>query len=476
MRKLGKENRKLFILLTIIVIVIILLFGYFLKVALTTDRNVYEIKAGTLFYDKDYREIIPEEKATLKKRYDGNYHLNVEDKEKTHYAIGPVAIASREDDYALHLYGTAYQISTSGEVQKVVKETKIAKSAPAKFYKISDRKYLFVDKKIYTKDKSIDTSDYLIIELDKQGNATLANQEMNIKTINPIVLKGSIFDFDVVHEKLIYEKNEIDLKNIIGSSNQYTDKEEKEKTEKEDKDKKKDDNNQDTLNYYDHYFKNVVNSFNNLTNSVNTINDNSKDTVKKGEVYFDFSRWISLKKVTSSVTSITLDYTVFDPNSEYQAVFLLVREATGSDTQKIQLNKDNTSYILRELKPDNEYIISLGYRLVGSDEDVYDDSVKAKTTLPSYNLNITKVTKDKIYYNLKIDTGYAATSARVSLYSDSTRIMDQAVDIAKAISKNGFTGSMSYDSLGYFIEVRLEDIVYNGTIITLDVSDKFINE
>lgn len=458
-------------MLTIFVIVIVLLFVVFLRVALSSEHQIYEIEGGTLLFDKDYREILFDQKAMLKKRYDGNYYLSVEDKEK--YKIGPIAIASKENDYELHLYGTAYQISTSGEVTKVTNETKVTKSAPAKFYKLSDRKYLFVDKKIYTEDKSIDTKDYLIIELDKQGNATLANHEMNIKTINPLVIKGSLFDFDVVHEKLIYEKNEIDLKNIIGSSNEYKDPEKPKDPDKDGTDKT---DAEELMNYYDRYFKNVVNSFNNLTNSVNTINDNTKDTVKKGEVYFDFSRWISLKKVVPSVTSITLDYTVFDPNSEYQAVFLLIREEASDTVQKIQLNKDNTSYILRELKPDNEYVISLGYRLVGSEEDVYDDTIKAKTTLPNYTLNITKVTRDKIYYQLKIDSEYAVESARVSLYSDQTRITDQEVDIAQAISEKGFTGSIPYDSLGYFIEVKLEDMVYNGTIIALDVSDKFINE
>ena len=329
MRKLGKANRKLFIFMLIIVIFFISIFVYFITMALNHDNNIYEIDVNTLFYDEDFRQVVTESDGTLKRKYDGKYHLTTEEGD---YTIGSPCLGSNQDDYALKLYGTAYQISTDGTVTKVTNETSIAKASPAKFYKLKDRKYLFVDQEIYTEDGSIDTSDYLIIELDRQGNATLSNDDINVKTINPLILKGSIFDFDVANEKLIYDKNEIDLKNIIGSSNEY-----KESTDKNDNDNEESDDNDDTneiINYYDQYSQNVVNSFNNLTNSVNSINENSKDTIKKDEIYFDFSRWSALKKVFSTASSINIDYIVFDPNSEYQAIFILIRDATGEYQNK----------------------------------------------------------------------------------------------------------------------------------------------
>ena len=470
MRKLGKANRKLFIFMSIIVIFFISIFVYFITMALNHDNNIYEIDVNTLFYDEDFRQVVTESDGTLKRKYDGKYHLTTEEGD---YTIGSPCLGSNQDDYALKLYGTAYQISTDGTVTKVTNETSIAKASPAKFYKLKDRKYLFVDQEIYTEDGSIDTSDYLIIELDRQGNATLSNDDINVKTINPLILKGSIFDFDVANEKLIYDKNEIDLKNIIGSSNEY-----KESTDKNDNDNEESDDNDDTneiINYYDQYSQNVVNSFNNLTNSVNSINENSKDTIKKDEIYFDFSRWSALKKVFSTASSINIDYIVFDPNSEYQAIFILIRDATGEYQNKYYLNKDSSSYVIRDLIPDNEYTLSFGYRLVSGSEDVYEDTVTVKTKVPSYSIDITKVSRNTIYYTLKVDSNYAFESANVSLYSDTNKIAVESIDYTK-ISNNQYNGKLNYSNLGYLVEVKLEDIVYNGNVVILDVSDKFINE
>ena len=470
MRKLGKANRKLFIFMSIIVIFFISIFVYFITMALNHDNNIYEIDVNTLFYDEDFRQVVTESDGTLKRKYDNKYHLTTEEGD---YTIGSPCLGSNQDDYALKLYGTAYQISTDGTVTKVTNETSIAKASPAKFYKLKDRKYLFVDQEIYTEDGSIDTSDYLIIELDRQGNATLSNDDINVKTINPLILKGSIFDFDVANEKLIYDKNEIDLKNIIGSSNEY-----KESTDKNDNDNEESDDNDDTneiINYYDQYSQNVVNSFNNLTNSVNSINENSKDTIKKDEIYFDFSRWSALKKVFSTASSINIDYIVFDPNSEYQAIFILIRDATGEYQNKYYLNKDSSSYVIRDLIPDNEYTLSFGYRLVSGSEDVYEDTVTVKTKVPSYSIDITKVSRNTIYFTLKVDSNYAFESANVSLYSDTNKIAVESIDYTK-ISNNQYNGKLNYSNLGYLVEVKLEDIVYNGNVVILDVSDKFINE
>lgn len=478
MRKLGKENWKLFVLLSILTVIIIIIFIFFIRYALSGD-NSYQIDAGTVFFDENYIPVSFDTESELKTRFDGNYYL-ISDDSKEQHKIGKLAIGTSANDYAIDLYGSAYQVMTSGEVARVSKHTEIAKSSPPKFYKLADRKYLFVDQNIFTQNKEIEADGFLIIELDKQGNATLVNTEMSVKTINPIVLKGTVFDFDVVNEKLIYDGQEIDLKNIIGSTNEYKESEE-DSTDKDKNDDGEDGNSSqggsnNTLSYYDQYFKNVVNSFNNLANSVNSVNDNTKDTVKKNEIYYDFSRWVSLKKVTPSVTTINLDYQVFDPNSEYQSVFILVKPVNGDSTEKLQLNKNNTGYVLRNLTPDTEYVISFGFQMVGENEDVYTDTVTVKTRQPDYQLEITKVTRDRIYYTLKIDTNYSIESATVALYSDSSRIGEALVDFSTTTDGVSYEGNISYSSLGYMVEIRLENMIYNGSIINLDVSDKFINE
>ena len=123
-----------------------------------------------------------------------------------------------------------------------------------------------------------------------------------------------------------------------------------------------------------------------------------------------------------------------------------------------------------------QYVISFGYQMVGENEDVYTDTVTVKTRQPDYQLEITKVTRDRIYYTLKIDTNYSIESATVALYSDSSRIGEALVDFSTTTDGVSYEGNISYSSLGYMVEIRLENMIYNGSIINLDVSDKFINE
>ena len=63
---------------------------------------------------------------------------------------------------------------------------------------------------------------YLLVELDKIGNAKLSNNKINLKTISPTKLVTSKYTFDIANEILTYGSDIIDLKKIIGSTNTYT--------------------------------------------------------------------------------------------------------------------------------------------------------------------------------------------------------------------------------------------------------------
>lgn len=474
MRKLGEKNKILFTILVVIIIIIILIFVYFIGKFSDYDDQKYNVKIGSILYDEDFNYVtVKGEEAYIDQQYDGKYYLIDKYDNKTYKTkIGKTAISYNKEDYQIYVYGKIYQVLSSGDIVSLYGQTKIAKTSPTKFYKLKDRKYLFVDDSIKTTDNTINTSGYVIIELDRQGNATFANQELNIKTINPLVLKGSLFNFDIAHEQLIYEKETINLKNIIGSTNLYKD--------KEDKQEKKDDKNQtnkedDNKSYYDDYLRNVINSFNNLTSNVGGVNEKTKNTLKKGEIYYDFSKWIALKKVSTTATTITLDYAVYDPNNEYQVVFVDIKDENGIGG-KVYLNKKDSSYIIRNLDTNKKYTVSLGYQLTGSEKEVYEDVVEVQTKIPDYSIKITKVTKDRIYYNLKIDNYYKLDQATVKLYIDGQEISTEFVNINQATTAKGYTGSLTYNKLGNINEVKLQDMVYNGDEIILNVSDKFINE
>lgn len=57
--------------------------------------------------------------------------------------------------------------------------------------------------------------------LNIYGDTLLSNYELNMKTIKPLKLKTGSYEFDIANEKLIFGEEEIDLKKIIGSTNEY---------------------------------------------------------------------------------------------------------------------------------------------------------------------------------------------------------------------------------------------------------------
>ena len=469
MRKLGIKNIRLFVLLAVLVFVILLIFFYGIRYVLNLDTSTYTLTKGSFLYDDDFNYIEVEDDAILKKSFDNAFYLTMlTDGISQKYKIGPSTVVYNDSDYKMYLYGTFYQVLPTGEVAKLTKMTEVVKANVPQFYKIADRKYLWIDS-TFTSTSGLNTDEYLIIELDKQGNATLANHEMYEKTINPMVIKGSLYDFDVVHEKLILTDREIDLKNIIGSSNEYQDPivEEDDTTTEEDG------------NYYDDYFEQLVNSFNNLTGNINDMNEQQQQEDNEEQIRLDLTRWVSLKSVDTSVNSLTVHYQVFDPNNEYNAIFLLL-QSEGVETKKFYLNKENTSYTIRDLIPNTEYTITFGYQLAKSvdelETEVTDDVVKIKTTKPNYHLAFTKITSSKLYYELKVDPLFQLESGTIRLYSDNQVLAEQAIDVSK-ITNGVYTGSFDNRNLGYLIEIRVEDFVYNGQFVNdFPITSKYINQ
>jgi len=487
LRKLGVKNIRLFIFMSLLAIIIMGIFLFGIKYVAKIDTTTYEIADGSIVYNDDFQLIETKNNTKLQRSYDSNYYLTtLEEGLPVKYKMGQATIVYHPSDYKMYLYGNFYQVLNSGEVKKIEKKEEVIRTNSPFFYKITDRKYLWVDKKFTSDDGSIQAKDYLIIELDKKGNATLANNEMNEKTINPIILKGSQYDFDIVHEKLIIGKEEIDLKNIIGSSNLYEDP--KEENNGSGGNNGGDDNfnavetppaAEDTSDYYKDYLKTLVKHFNNLTNSV--IDTSQKGNYGDGTSIY-LSRWVSLGTIEAGVTSIKVNYNVFDPNNEYATLFLIIKDASG-EASKVYLNKEKDSYIISGLQPNKDYTLIFGYQLISSidstNSEINDDTVKVKTIKPSYELRFKKITATQIHFYLKMDSEYQAEAGNISLYTgydtnSFERIANAVIDIEKA--KNGYVGTINYKDLKKFVELRVENLMYNGQPVSLDITSRYINQ
>lgn len=399
-----KNNGKIYAILILIVIVVVALFTFFIYLFTKYDKTEYEVTVGSVLYDENQEYIKTEGEAYLTQKFDRKYYLYEKINGKTkRYNLGKNAVLYKEGDMYIYLYGTAYQVLSSGDVDTLSGETKIVKTSPTKFFKLDDRKYLIVDGQIRS-ENVLDTKEYSIITLDKKGNPSFSNHLIDFKTIKEVIVKTSNFEFDVANEKLIYQDTEIDLKNVIGSSNEYEPPEEEvidytdEKLEALQNNIK--DNADTIVGYYDQYFNDVVNSVNNLTTSVIGVNDNAIASVTKEDVYYDFDKWLVLKSVISGVSSIDVEYSVFDPQNEYESIYLIV---DGKDTIKedgtIDTNEDNhhlsrneSKYTIRNLKPNSMYTIKLAYKKLNDPEPTTEDAIVAETKKAEYKLTVKKIT------------------------------------------------------------------------------------
>lgn len=432
---LDLKNNKLFFRLVLVIILIISIFVFFIHKFNSYDKNIYSLPSNSILFGKDNNYIKVGENAELKQRIDGNYYLYTNENNKTiKYEIGKNAVVYNNGDSYIYLYGKAYEVNSSGEVNIVEKETKVAKASPTKLFKLDDRKYLMVDSKIRSaNDTLINTDGYLILELDKQGKANFANNELNFKAIKPIVLEGTSFKFDIANEKIVTSNDVIDLKNVIGSTNEY--KENKNKKKDDNKNNEKDDQNKE-FDYYEEYLNNVIKGVNNLTQSARKINENTKTKLNANSVYFDFDKWIALKKVSSTVSSINLDYVVFDPNSQYDVVEVKLIDKNNNVINN-SLNKNSTSFNISNLKPNSEYRLLFGYKLKNIDDFIIVDEVVIRTKNVNYSITVDKIiekdlgkdSKYMIYYTLNVDDNYVFNKAKVSYYMDDTDNLINQTDI-----------------------------------------------
>ena len=478
-RKFGKKNTILFVLFSLLIIGIIIIFFFGVKMFMQIGNKEYSVQSGSIIYDKDNKLIKLSNNGKIYKGYSSSYMLKTKkDKENIKYNLGKDAVVFNSTDYKMYLYGSFYQVLLSGNVVKMNGRLEIIRDNGPFVYKLDDRKYLVVSKKLESEDNSIKTSNYLLIDIDKNGSVTLYNNELQERIIKPIILNCDNFKFDIANEKLVISSKIVNLKEVNGSTNYFVAKKDDDgniiEPTKKDLEKDETPETDNTNDYYASYFNKITKSFNNLTNSV--IQGSAKNDSDNTNKNLDLTRWLSLSDVSVSVNSITVNYNVFDPNNEYNSVFIDFESSNLNGMKRIQLSKESNSYIINELIPDTEYKITIGYTLQENPkQEVYDDIVKVKTNKPDYRINVTKVTQKKVYFNVKIDPSYVIENGNIAMYVDDELYNVSKIDIKKASTKAGWDSSFDFERKQSMVELKLENLKYNGNDIDINVSYKYKN-
>lgn len=482
-RKLGKKNIKLFVLFSFLVLLVVGLFGYGIYVNFSIDKHIYTVENGSFTYDANNSYVLLEDEGSLQQKWDKKYYLSIKNKDNSKNKVidlGNDVVIYNDSNTNLKIYGSNYRIDTNGDVTYNDKELEVSRSSSPLFYKLQDRKYLMVSKSITTEKKEINTSGYLIVEIDKSGNALLLNNELNVKTLSTITLKTAGYEFDVANEKLIIpnSKKTIDLKKVSGSSNQYV-QPSKEEDDDEEKAGSTGTGGNGVTDGTTFAGGGVVGGITGgVTGSVaGTIV--GATTANKSED-LNIIKTAIITSVATYTSYVDVYYAVNDPKGEYVSIFLDIEGSDGY-TDRLILNKDLTRYRIRNLKPNTQYKISFGYSYASSENSdiILEDtsnSFVVSTTKNKTKITITKISGKKIYYNATFDQSYAFENANAVVYSDNIPIGRDAIDTALAVRNGGYSNVIVCDNdFGYEIVIKLEDCKYDGESVDVDIQSKFIN-
>ena len=489
MRSLAAGNKKRFAIFAIIIIIIIILLITCLRLALNHEVEEYQIESNVTLYDSEYEPLEPEEAGTITKKWDGNYYLTLDNTNET-YKLNPEVVSYNGNNSQVTLYGDVFKVLLDGQVEKYSKDTTIRNTSEDAFYKIADRQYLMISNSIKNEFGSISTSKYLYIIIDKSGNTLLLNNEIYARTINPIVLSTSSYRFDIANEKLIVGNEEINLKDIIGSTNEYVEKEEEKDMDWQnlipEYNGGTSENGSDNSGNGQNADGSVINNqggaqsgtnagtSGNAGNGGDTIINNSNSSTNQTPL----SKSVSLRGAIATSSYIDIEYAVQDPQNRYQTVYAFV-EAVGYENT-IALDKNATTYRLTDLEPNTEYKITLGYKEITEDNEVVDnieDVLSVRTTKINASIDITRVGtgSKKVYFNLKLDQNYAFDYAKIALYVDGVKESDMDVNLTQAVKTDGWSNVLSYENYGSEITLQLEGTSHDGSVVETNIQAKYRN-
>lgn len=486
MRSLAAGNKKRFAIFAIIIIILLITC---LRLALNHEVEEYRIESNVTLYDSEYEPLQPEEAGTIIKKWDGNYYLTLDNTNET-YKLNPEVVSYNGNNSQVTLYGDVFKVLLDGQVEKYSKDTTIRNTSEDAFYKIADRQYLMISNSIKNESGSISTSKYLYIIIDKSGNTLLLNNEIYARTINPIVLSTSSYRFDIANEKLIVGNEEINLKDIIGSTNEYVEKEEEKDMDWQnlipEYNGGTSENGSDNSGNGQNADGSVINNqggaqsgtnagtSGNAGNGGDTIINNSNSSTNQTPL----SKSVSLRGAIATSSYIDIEYAVQDPQNRYQTVYAFV-EAVGYENT-IALDKNATTYRLTDLEPNTEYKVTLGYKEITEDNEVVDnieDVLSVRTTKINASIDITRVGtgSKKVYFNLKLDQNYAFDYSKIALYVDGVKESDMDVNLTQAVKTDGWSNVLTYENYGSEITVQLEGTSHDGSVVNTNIQAKYRN-
>ena len=453
MKRAVKKNTGIYNIFGALIVLGLVGLSIIVVNVLKNKEDTYVIPAGSTVYDINNEYIPLEDDAEVYWKADGNCYLKTVDKEV--YKLGKQAVVFDKNTNSVKIYGDVYKVNSDGMVSNHTGVTEISDFSEPGIYKMADRKYLMTGNGIKSTDKSYNAEKYVYVNIYKSGTAVLMNNEQYKNTVYPIMLKSDQLYFDISSEFALYDDNLINLKKVIGSTNEYR---------------------EDALLYVEGLIDDEEYDAANKNPDVITIvggNGGSGGTGGTGgtgglggtagdggaggfgghggtggtggnggnggfggvggiggsggtggqggvggtggiggdgghggtggegsDAHISAMKWVELTSVTANIGTIDVNYYVSDITNDYVGVYLMVEYTDNGEkkAEKVYLNKTSTNYTIKNCKPDTLYSIALCYDAYFSTEGKIDDTP-------------TSVQHDKVTVRTGSDLGYFAITS-----------------------------------------------------------------
>ncbi|MBR4992611.1 MAG: hypothetical protein IKY04_00020 [Lachnospiraceae bacterium] len=503
MRKITKQNTMSFNVLGTLMVAGLVVFSAAVVFVVKNRNEAYTVAPGSTVYTEDNEYVDMKEEGSVRKKWDNKYYLKTSDDDV--YCLGKNTVIYDPNASSMTIYGDSYRINGDGTVDTLKDVNVVEDLNTPKIYKLRDRLYVMTGKDIESTDNSLSSGGYVTVNIHKSGTAMIMNDDYYVNVLEPIILESDGMYFDVSSELMAMDGNVVSLKNVIGSSNLYT---------------------QRPLLYTEGIVEEPDSMLMAKNPEVITImggnggaggtggtggtggNGGQGGTGGSGgfggdgglggdggaggsggtggvggqggngglggdggdggqggegsDASISATKWISLRNATPAVSSIDVDYTVNDLTNDYIDVFLNVYDvANATHKETVHLSKTDNRYTVTGLDPGTTYKLEMGYKAYkdngsGSLEEVTvtQDVIKTTTKADIAYIEINKVSTSKdttgatlvtVDYTVKSYEGYKLTSASVGVYYNrgTTEVASKDVDTSAAAS-GGDSQSISF--------------------------------
>lgn len=219
MRKFEKKNVASFTIFGILIIAAIVAISLIVTNYVANDNSKFTVRTGELVFTDNDEIIELTSNGELVKKWDKKYYLTNDEHDSVCLGEHPLVYSNNSNE--LIIYGDSYRIYPDGSTLKYNNIVDIVNTKESCLYKLSDRNYVFLGNEVYSYLPGFNAKNFMKIRIAKNGNALLQGSGLNSKTIDHVLLVSGELYFDVGSEILYSDGMEVNLRKIIGSTNEY---------------------------------------------------------------------------------------------------------------------------------------------------------------------------------------------------------------------------------------------------------------